>query len=106
MTIMQIIQEQFNQFYIEKRKMVASITMSDADYEALVVEILPPQEDMRLQYLIDILGEEMVKERNLASYLPGRNIAKILDYTDGNHVDVYHDDTVEQGIFILDEVKA
>ena len=102
MSIMQDIQEQFQQFYIDKRKMVASITMSDADYNALVDEVLPLQDNPTLQYLCDILGEQKVKELNLAQHLH-RNVAKILDYTDGNHVDVLHNATVEQGTFVLSE---
>lgn len=102
MSVMQAIQKQFQQFYLEKRKVVASITMSDADYNALVAELLPVQDNNVLQYLNDVLGEKKVAEIGLANYLP-RNIAKILDYTDGNHVDVRHNDTVEQGTFVLSE---
>ena len=103
MTIMQAIQERFQQFFIEKRKMVASITMSDADYDALVVELLPQREWTEIER--ELLGEARMAELDLSKYRT-KGIAKILDYTDSNYVAVYHDATVGQGTFILSEAKA
>ena len=100
MSVMQDIQAQFSQFFIEKRRPIASVAMNEADYKALTAELLPEPQWSAVE--IDLLGKERLAELDLSKYrIVG--ISKILDYTDGNLVQVLRDATLQPGTFVLSE---
>lgn len=95
MTVMQDLQVKFQQFFFDERRPIASVTMTEADYEALLEEVMPQE-----QWTVSAEREKRLTKLDPSKYRV-RGITKILDKTDGNLVQIIRDPTLARGTFIL-----
>lgn len=92
-----LLQQRFEQAWLESKLLPASVTIAEADYEAFESDLFPKKEWTAFER--DLLGEERLAELDL----PHASIDYIINYMNCQMVKLVRDPEQPPGTIILSE---